>query len=84
MTSWGLVYPFDAIKTRIQVATNASASTVIAQAYKAHGIRVFYSGVGVTLIRAFPVNAALFFSVESVKKHMPFCSGTDDVEASFA
>lgn len=77
------MYPIDCMKTRIQVASGVPASTVIMSLYRAHGMRVFFSGVGITLIRAFPVNAALFVGVESAKSMLPFGSAAES-EPAFA
>jgi hypothetical protein len=38
--------------------------------YVRHGVRVFFKGLGVTLLRAFPVNAAVFYFYELFKLHL--------------
>lgn len=35
--------------------------------YKRYGLKVFYSGLGITILRAFPVNASTFFFYEYFK-----------------
>ncbi|KAL7575827.1 hypothetical protein ACA910_003150 [Epithemia clementina (nom. ined.)] len=64
--TWGMVYPVDVIKTRIQTAPLDTprgdltiwkvGRTIVNQ----HGWRYLFRGLGITLIRAFPVNATLF------------------------
>ncbi len=72
-TSWTAVYPFDVIKTYIQINSSNSSkqggviSTVITL-YNAYGIRIFFRGLGTTIIRAFPVNAATFYVYEVLKE----------------
>jgi len=72
-TSWTAVYPFDVIKTYIQVnsSNNTVNGGVISTAislYKAHGISIFFRGLGTTIIRAFPVNATTFYVYEVLKE----------------
>ena len=65
MLSWLANYPADVIKTRFQADdSHASYSTVIRNAWAEGGWRTFYIGLGSTLLRAFPTNAATFFAVE--------------------
>uniref|UniRef100_A0A1I7XNB2 Mitochondrial carrier protein n=1 Tax=Heterorhabditis bacteriophora TaxID=37862 RepID=A0A1I7XNB2_HETBA len=65
MLSWLFNYPTDVVKTRFQA--NESYKNYwecIRTTYAEGGIRMFYVGLGSTLIRAFPSNAATFFTVE--------------------
>lgn len=81
--SWTIIYPFDVIKTNIQISSDnlKSGSTrmnyqgmstwqVGWDLYKKHGLRVYTRGLGTTVIRAFPVNAATFYLYETFKKLM--------------
>ena len=76
--SWVSVYPLDVIKTHIQIAPATSpksafsfATVNVAQVlYRNHGISVFFRGIGVTMIRAFPVNGVTFYVYEYLKKKM--------------
>lgn len=64
--TWGMVYSVDVIKTKIQTMpldTPASqlrmwnvASALVAQ----HGWKHLFRGLGITLVRAFPVNGTIF------------------------
>ncbi|KAL7072734.1 hypothetical protein ACQ4LE_008173 [Meloidogyne hapla] len=65
MLSWLANYPSDIIKTRFQADERYSNySEVIRRIYLEGGLRAFYVGLGSTLFRAFPANAATFFAVE--------------------
>ncbi|CAI4231326.1 unnamed protein product [Auanema sp. JU1783] len=65
MISWLVTYPTDVIKTRFQADTSyKSYMDCISHTYRDRGLRGFYVGLGSTLIRAFPSNAATFFTVE--------------------
>jgi hypothetical protein len=69
---WTVAMPFDVPKTNVQ----ASYETRVVGSYlpefvriaRAYGIKGLYSGLGPTLVRAFPANAALFLGVETGKK----------------
>ena len=65
--TWAIIYPFDVIKTRIQRAPLASNDgldlsirKVGSKIIKDLGWRGMFRGLGVTLIRAFPVNGIIF------------------------
>ncbi|XP_033115923.1 mitochondrial basic amino acids transporter-like [Anneissia japonica] len=66
MTSWMTSVPIDVIKTRIQAdgvhGKNkfSGALDCVRSGMKEEGIKVFTRGLGSTLLRAFPVNAATF------------------------
>lgn len=80
--SWGSVYPIDAIKTRIQCSpldTSRSqltmwrvGSDIVAQ----YGVRHLFRGLGITLLRAFPVNATIFPVYEFTLMQVSRLSGT--------
>jgi solute carrier family 25 carnitine/acylcarnitine transporter 20/29 len=71
--SWLVVYPLDVIKTTIQTGTdtlpssNCSITGVAKILYKKHGYRVFFKGLGTTVVRAFPVNGITFAVYEKLK-----------------
>ena len=73
--AWICIYPFDVIKSHIQVCDNSSAASsrsksiyqTAAQLYRQHGVRAFTRGIGVTIARAFPVNASMLFTHEFLK-----------------
>ena len=65
-TTWAIVYPFDVIKTRIQTSpfdmppSERSILAIGRNTIAEHGWRVMFRGLGITLIRAFPVNGTIF------------------------
>jgi len=91
--SWTALYPFDVVKTHLQITpmgTHADSSTHLASAfinkssssasvttlqmarylYRTHGLPVFFRGLGVTVLRAFPVNGVTFSVYEQLKQQM--------------
>ncbi|GAX18295.1 solute carrier family 25 (mitochondrial carnitine/acylcarnitine transporter), member 20/29 [Fistulifera solaris] len=62
--TWGFVYPIDVIKTHIQIAPlDKPAPRILTTAQKiiqTAGYRALFRGLGITLIRAFPVNGTIF------------------------
>ncbi|XJO73684.1 hypothetical protein BDV3_004626 [Batrachochytrium dendrobatidis] len=73
VVGWLSTYPVDVVKTRLQSIEEdrtgkyrnlINGFKVIA---REEGIRVFFSGLGATAIRAFPTNAATFYVVVWVK-----------------
>lgn len=62
----------DMVKSIIQTSEGKlSASEVTLQIYNSPtGLKTFYRGVGITILRAFPSNAALFLGYELSKKVM--------------
>ena len=72
MAGWALAMPFDVPKTNVQASWEGkivgSYFPQLFQIARERGIAGLYSGLGPTLIRAFPANAALFLGVEMGKK----------------
>eukprot|EP00521_Asterionellopsis_glacialis_P015159 CAMPEP_0195296106 /NCGR_PEP_ID=MMETSP0707-20130614/18796_1 /TAXON_ID=33640 /ORGANISM="Asterionellopsis glacialis, Strain CCMP134" /LENGTH=293 /DNA_ID=CAMNT_0040357517 /DNA_START=216 /DNA_END=1094 /DNA_ORIENTATION=+ len=72
MFGWVAAMPFDVPKTNVQSAWDSkvfgSYFPQMATIVKERGILGLYSGLGPTLLRAFPANAALFLGVETAKK----------------
>eukprot|EP00804_Cyclotella_cryptica_P010380 CCRYP_020703-RA/>CCRYP_020703-RA protein AED:0.26 eAED:0.27 QI:0/0/0/1/0/0/2/0/400 len=63
--TWAIIYPFDVIKSRIQTSPlerhlQKGMWTVARDIVNDHGWRYMFRGLGVTLVRAFPVNAIIF------------------------
>ncbi|KAJ2056288.1 mitochondrial ornithine carrier protein [Coemansia sp. S146] len=74
-------YPIDVVKSFIQTADVRSASSSLTAAaekpgiagtirivYGRGGIPAFYRGLGITLLRAFPANAAMFMTYEYLSR----------------
>jgi solute carrier family 25 carnitine/acylcarnitine transporter 20/29 len=71
LTAWFMIYPLDVIKTRIQSQPAASPPlriwpTARQMAAEEPGFKAFTRGLGVTLVRSFPVNVVTFFMYETV------------------
>ncbi|XP_046523331.1 mitochondrial ornithine transporter 2 [Equus asinus] len=71
---WGVIYPVDCIKSRIQVLSisgkQAGFIGTLLSVVKNEGIAALYSGLKATMIRAFPANGALFLAYEYSRKMM--------------
>ncbi|KAI6657319.1 Mitochondrial basic amino acids transporter-like [Oopsacas minuta] len=77
MLTWLVNYPIDVIKSRIQADGTEQGKYKYngfmdcgRQIYKSEGIIGFKKGLGVTLIRAFPVNAVTFATVMVLLNYM--------------
>ena len=66
MFYWGIPYPADAIKSKIQTGTHGiivegggtpSIAAVARHTFKHEGIKGFYKGCGITVLRAGPGNS---------------------------
>lgn len=74
-STWISIYPIDVIKSIIQTSPINTPKSELTMLYvarkilKERGIRFFFHGLGVTVIRAFPVNAATFYFYELFKKY---------------
>ncbi|KAJ2964688.1 hypothetical protein NQZ79_g461 [Umbelopsis isabellina] len=69
--AWVPAYPQDVIKSRFQNDLSyKSVSEVVRSIMKTSGPRAFFNGLGPTLARAFPANAATFFAYEMTMKAM--------------
>lgn len=71
--SWLFTYPIDYVKTLIQSddinqRKFVSAIDCVKKQYKAEGIRTFFKGLGITMLRSFPVNGAGFLTFESMMR----------------
>ncbi|BBM99533.1 hypothetical protein MPTK1_1g21910 [Marchantia polymorpha subsp. ruderalis] len=71
---WLVVLPIDVAKTRIQISEESHQSrnplVHLRAIHKDLGIRGLYAGLGPTLIRAFPANAASIVTWEVVSKFL--------------
>ncbi len=72
MVSWGAFYPCDVIKSRIQAHGIAptgkyrSNMQCLRTSIQQDGYRVLSRGISVCILRAFPVNAVTFLTVETI------------------
>lgn len=77
--TWSIIYPFDVIKTKIQTLPldtpleKRRITYIYRQTLEQHGWRIFFRGLGVTVLRAFPVNAIIFplyeFTLQQLSKN---------------
>ena len=77
--AWVAVYPIDVVKTNMQTVAAPTAEAaqsafksktflgVGAELYRARGAGVFYRGLSTAVVRALPVNAAIFYIYEKLK-----------------
>lgn len=72
MFGWTAAMPFDVPKTNVQSSWNTkvvgSYFPMLFKIARERGVLGLYSGLGPTLLRAFPANAALFLGVEMGKR----------------
>lgn len=73
--SWLFTYPIDYIKTLIQSDNldkrkYKNAIDCVKIKYKEEGIRTFFKGLGVTMIRSFPVNGCGFMAFEFMMRKL--------------
>jgi hypothetical protein len=81
--SWLVAYPMDVVKTHVQTAGSKEVENpkglvanpskvrlqdIVLDIYRRHGVSGFFRGIGVTMTRAFPVNAATFYFYEEFRK----------------
>ncbi|CAN1280878.1 Mitochondrial arginine transporter BAC1 [Linum perenne] len=68
---WSVVLPLDVAKTIIQTSPNNSTRNpfkVLNSIYKSNGVKGCYTGLGPTIVRAFPANAAAIVTWELAMK----------------
>lgn len=71
---WASSYPFDVVKSKMQSdgfgegQKYKSMRDCFGQTYRAEGLRGFWKGIGPTLLRAMPVSAGTFATVELVMR----------------
>lgn len=68
MCLWLAIFPFDLIKSRIQVEnSNLSLNKMLFKIVKEEGVKTLYRGLTPTLIRTFPATAALLFTIDKTR-----------------
>lgn len=69
--AWIPAYPQDVIKSNFQNDLRYKSIGQVAKTlYKISGPKAFFNGIGPTLVRAFPANAATFFAYEMAMEAM--------------
>jgi hypothetical protein len=72
ITSWIFIYPSDLIKTRYQAVKESniinSIPSVIKNIYGREGLRGFYRGFSLAIMRAIPLHGGVFLGYEYSKK----------------
>lgn len=72
IAAWVVSYPVDVIKSRMQTYDEYKGIWDCAvKSYRAEGHRVFFTGLGTTVVRSFPVNAVIFLVYEVLIKVIP-------------
>lgn len=71
---WSTTYPFDVIKSRVQVDSKLSGGLIATLLHIARneGVSVLYSGLTPTLVRTIPATAVLFLTYEYTKKFLHY------------
>jgi solute carrier family 25 carnitine/acylcarnitine transporter 20/29 len=67
--SWVFIYPQDMIKTMIQSETSSDYSHAIRKIHKTGGILGFYRGFHFALLKAIPLHAGTFMTMEILSKN---------------
>ena len=73
--SWLFTYPVDYVKTVMQSQDLNKLKyrgmiDCARQHYRSEGYQTFFKGLGITMLRSFPVNAVAFFSFEYLMRFM--------------
>ncbi|RLN78845.1 hypothetical protein BBJ28_00014526 [Nothophytophthora sp. Chile5] len=80
-TSWGIMFPVDVLKSRMQTASASGTLTLrgaFRSVYSQHGIHGFYRGWSAAVMRAFPANGSLFLGVEMTHRAFRWFDGRRD------
>jgi len=67
---WFANYPLDFIKTKMQSSAGDSFATIARRTYAAGGVKAFYRGFSVCLLRSLPANASVWYGVEVTSQWM--------------
>lgn len=69
-TAWLFIYPQDCIKTRMQSSNQCKKSFlhIIKEIYNEGGLKMFYKGFHFALMRAVPLHAGTFMTMEILKR----------------
>ena len=73
--AWVPGYPQDLVKSRIQCMSGPYKTLdIISQVYKSSGTRGFFRGFTPAIVRAIPVNAAVFYVYEWTMMQLDYIS----------
>ena len=80
VVTWAFATPMDVVKARLQMVgaggrAYRGALHCITESVREEGVRVFFKGLLLNSLRAFPVNAVTFLSYESLMRALT--SGPD-------
>eukprot|EP01059_Diplonema_ambulator_P036449 TRINITY_DN907_c0_g1_i15.p1 TRINITY_DN907_c0_g1~~TRINITY_DN907_c0_g1_i15.p1 ORF type:complete len:290 (+),score=87.26 TRINITY_DN907_c0_g1_i15:43-912(+) len=67
---WSAFFPADVVGSNMRGSNATSFSATFKEIYAREGLRGLYKGWGVTMVRAFPANAAIFVVYENVRKEL--------------
>lgn len=71
---WGTFFPADVAKTKMQTDPHfatLSLPAALRTIYRQGGLGALYAGIGITLVRAAPANAAIFGLYETANRNLP-------------
>jgi hypothetical protein len=72
-TGWGIVFPVDVIKSRMQIGNNVGFRAAAQAVWAQEGLRGFYRGWSAAVLRSFPANGFLFLGVEMTHRLWLLC-----------
>lgn len=64
------IFPIDTVKSLVQIDHKTTISSAIESILSQKGIHGLYNGLGITLIRAAPANAVIFYTFDMVNNHL--------------
>uniref|UniRef100_A0AC34Q6K9 Mitochondrial ornithine transporter 1 n=1 Tax=Panagrolaimus sp. JU765 TaxID=591449 RepID=A0AC34Q6K9_9BILA len=67
---WTLIFPFDVVKSRMQVSGKGTMSSVFMTTLKKEGVGALYKGLTPTVIRTMFASGCLFVAYENTKKFL--------------
>jgi len=74
LSGWAVAIPMDVVKNRHQATIRPSSSIqTVASLFRSEGVRGFYRGGVVTLVRSVPANAATFLGYETALRLLAPC-----------
>ncbi len=68
VTAWAFIYPQDLVKTRVQASNDLSLSHIIKTVYQECGVRGFFRGFHLAVVRAVPLHAGTLSMFEFLNR----------------